>query len=132
MKSHGNHVFGDFIWDVCKEKVDDIELANNIFEIMEKSVRRTSMTIVHKKLVILGQTPESPPGFTSIILIDESHVSAHCYADRGLLALDVFTCGKTQPKPIMDNIEKEIKLLYPSFRCIYNEQHKRFHYNDSS
>ena len=125
---HGYHVFGDFIWDVSAEKVDDTLLANNIFEIMEKSVRQTSMTIVHKKLVILGQTPESPPGFTSIILIDESHVSAHCYADRGLLALDVFTCGKTDPKPIMNNIEKEIKLLYPTFRCIYNKEHERFHF----
>lgn len=129
---HGKHVFGDFVWDVDKENkensINSEDLANNIFKIMEDAVLKTDMTIVHKKLVILGQTPKSPPGFTSIILIDESHVSAHCYSDRGLLAIDVFTCGKTDPSNVMNDIEKNIKKMYPSLSCLYNKTHNRFHY----
>ena len=124
---HGNHVFGDFIWNV-DENIDHDLFANTIFKIMEESVKRTTMTIVHKKLCILGDIDESPPGFTSIILIDESHVSAHCYSDRGWVALDVFTCGITDPKPIMDFIETEIKKYYPSLVCTFNKNNKRFHY----
>ena len=36
---------------------------------------------------------ETPPGFTAVCLLDESHVSAHCYSAIGMLAIDVFTCG---------------------------------------
>jgi S-adenosylmethionine/arginine decarboxylase-like enzyme len=41
----------------------------------------------------------SPPGFASCALIDESHMSAHCYSDQGQLAFDVFTCG-SQPDSV--------------------------------
>ena len=35
----------------------------------------------------------SPLGFAAVALLDESHMSAHCYSDQGKLAFDVFTCG---------------------------------------
>lgn len=127
-KHHGNHVFADFIWDV-DENIDHNLLGERVFKIMENAIKKTKMTIVHKKLCILGQNENSPPGFTSIILIDESHCSSHCYSDRGWLALDTFTCGKTDPKPIMDEIENEIKKHYPTLKCTYLQNHKRFHYD---
>jgi S-adenosylmethionine decarboxylase len=127
-KNHGNHVFADYTWDTNKELIDDKILAETIFQIMQDAIANTSMTIVHKKLCILGNTPESPPGFTSIILIDESHCSSHCYSDRGWLAVDTFTCGKTDPVPIMEYIKENIKQQYPSLKCTYFQRHKRFHY----
>ena len=71
---------------------------------------------------------ETPPGFTAIILIDESHCSSHCYSDRGWLAIDVFTCGKTNPKLVMNYIEDQIRSDYPSLKCTYRKNHKRFHF----
>jgi S-adenosylmethionine/arginine decarboxylase-like enzyme len=127
-KHHGNHVFADFIWDV-EDNIDHNLLGKRVFEIMENAIKKTKMTIVHKKLCMLGETENSPPGFSSIILIDESHCSSHCYSDRGWLALDTFTCGNTDPKPIMVEIENEIKKYYPSLKCTYLQNHKRFHYN---
>ena len=126
-KHHGNHVFADFIWN-ADENIDHNLLGERVFKIMENAIKKTKMTIVHKKLCILGESEKSPPGFTSIILIDESHCSSHCYSDRGWLALDTFTCGNTDPKPIMDEIESEIKKYYPSLKCTYLQNHKRFHY----
>ena len=127
-KHHGNHVFGDFIWDVSKHPINHTLLAETIFKIMEDAINNTDMTIVHKKLCILGDTPTSPPGFTSVLLLDTSHCTSHCYSDRGWLAIDIFTCGPTDPKPVMDCIENEIKKHYPSLKCTYNKRHKRFHY----
>jgi S-adenosylmethionine decarboxylase len=127
LKHHGNHVFADFIWNPNDKKVDDIQVAETVFKIITEAVQRTSMTIVHKKLCILGQG-NSPPGFTSIILIDESHVSSHCYSDKGWLAVDCFTCGSTNPVGIMQYISTEIKKEYPTFECTYFKHHKRFHY----
>lgn len=127
-KHHGNHVFGDFIWDVKNDDISHEQLAETIFNIMEEAILQTSMTIVHKKLCILGQTDKSPPGFTSCILIDESHCTSHCYSDRGWLAIDVFTCSSTDPGPIMDFIKDQIMESCPSLKCTFKRNYKRFHY----
>lgn len=127
-KFHGRHIFADFIWNPEKDIIKSDDLAHKVFEVMEKSLEQTSMTIVHKKLCILGEDGRSPPGFTSIILIDESHISSHCYSDKGWLALDVFTCSTTNPVPIMkyiiDNLEKE----FPTLKCTFMKKNPRFHY----
>jgi S-adenosylmethionine/arginine decarboxylase-like enzyme len=130
-KHQGNHIFGDFVWNVKNEdkfKIDDIVLGNIVFKIMQDSLLDTSMTVVHKKLCILGKNLESEPGFTSVLLIDESHITSHCYSDRGLLAIDVFTCGNTDPISVMNYIESQLLLVYPSLKCTYKKNHKRFHF----
>lgn len=48
--------------------------------------------VVHRHVETFDGS-ESPPGFASVALLDESHMSAHCYSDQGKLAFDVFTCG---------------------------------------
>ena len=53
---------------------------------------------------------DSEPGFTAMVLLDESHCSAHSYADLGQIAMDIFTCGKTSPKKILGFIREEIEL----------------------
>lgn len=52
------------------------------------------INIVHEKCEIFDGS-QSPPGFAAVFLLDESHCSAHCYSDSGMLAIDVFSCGKT-------------------------------------
>lgn len=52
---------------------------------------------------------DSPPGLTVAILLDESHVTAHSYADEGMLALNAFTCGKrADPQKVIDAIQKAV------------------------
>ena len=53
---------------------------------------------------------DSEPGFTAMVLLDESHCSAHTYADLGQIAMDIFTCGKTSPEKILEFIREEIEL----------------------
>lgn len=53
---------------------------------------------------------ESPPGFTAVVLLDESHCSAHAYADEGQIALDVFTCGSTDPWKVLEFLREELDL----------------------
>ena len=59
---------------------------------------------------------DSPPGFTAVVVLDESHCSAHTYADLGLIAMDVFTCGHTDPRDVLRNIREEIDLGEVSIR----------------
>jgi S-adenosylmethionine decarboxylase len=43
-------------------------------------------------------------------MLDESHCSAHSYADLGLIAMDIFTCGSTDPRHILRYLCEEIPL----------------------
>lgn len=45
-----------------------------------------------------------------MILLDESHCSAHSYADLGLIALDIFTCGDTDPNEVLRLMQEELNL----------------------
>ena len=53
---------------------------------------------------------DSPPGFTAAIVLDESHCTAHSYADLGLIAMDVFTCGGTDPHDVLARIRRRVDL----------------------
>jgi len=50
------------------------------------------------------------------VVLDESHCSCHTYADLGLIALDVFTCGRTDPQDVLHFIREEIDLGDVSIR----------------
>lgn len=58
----------------------------------------------------------SPPGFTAAILLDESHCTAHSYADEGMIALDIFTCGNTSPHDVLRYIREVVDLGTVSIR----------------
>jgi S-adenosylmethionine decarboxylase len=125
MKNKGNHVFLDFInfFD------DDLETcAEYIFDVMRESIRQTKMKAMFEKMVILKDDTED--GFTSVILLDESHITAHSYTKRGLLALDVFTCGNTNPELVAKFVKDKLEIKYPNIKCINYVTHKRFLYEE--
>ena len=68
----------------------------------------------------------SPPGFAAVVLLDESHVSAHCYSESGLLAIDAFSCGNTDPARIIEIIEKTLKEEYPRMTINRRKRIERF------
>jgi deoxyhypusine synthase len=85
---------------------------NDILKILEEKVDESNARRVHSHVEIFDGSI-SPLGFAAIVLLDESHVSAHCYSEIGLLAIDIFTCGNTNPNEIADEIEKELMKLLP-------------------
>ena len=120
----GTHIVADFIWDVDIENINYVLLAYKVFDIMKKAIQRSGMKNVHEKLVVLdGDTPE---GFTSVILLDESHITSHCYSSEGLLAIDIFTCGNCDTIKIMDFVQIELLSIFQTLKCVYRDKYKRF------
>ena len=74
-----------------------------ILDLMRQSVRKCGIREVHSHVEIFDGDL-SPPGFAAVVLIDESHVTAHCYSESGLLAIDVFTCGDHDPDCVAEQI----------------------------
>jgi S-adenosylmethionine decarboxylase len=121
MKNRGNHVFLDFV-NFYDDQLD--KCCKYVFDLMNKSIEQTTMKNMFGKMIMLNDDTEE--GFTSVILLDESHITCHSYTKLGLLALDVFTCGKTNPEIVANYIKKELEVKYPDIKCVNYETHKRF------
>jgi len=105
----GAHVFLDYV-NAFFEGEDDYQW---LFSMIREAVAQSPATEVHAHLPPFdGST--SPPGFAAVVLIDESHISAHCYADRGLLAVDCFTCGDTDPETIASYLHERLMKRFPN------------------
>jgi S-adenosylmethionine decarboxylase len=122
MTSIGNHVFLDIIGFVDY----DVQAVAQWFEqLMNKAIAQTHMKNMFSKMIVLDEGTENE-GFTSVILLNESHLTAHAYTRRGLLAIDLFTCGDTNPSAVVAYLRNEIVRFYPEVRITNFSNNKRF------
>ena len=96
-----------------------------ILTVLRAAISRSSAREVHAHVAEFDGV-ESPAGFAAVVLIDESHVSAHCYADEGILAVDCFTCGGINPAEIADDIHEQLFKAIPSINLIQRTELDRF------
>ncbi|CAI8399511.1 MAG: S-adenosylmethionine decarboxylase proenzyme [Candidatus Poseidoniaceae archaeon] len=120
-KSRGKHIFLD-----CTEFFPTSSFdGNDMLELMQRAVEKSNAKEVHAHVELFdGST--SPPGFAAVVLLDESHVSAHCYSDRGLLAIDAFTCGGTDPTSIVEELKQALYELSPTTVLMQHKSADRF------
>ncbi len=79
-----------------------------MLDAMARAARRAGATVISQVRYHFGH--DSEPGFTAIVLLDESHCSAHSYSGLQQIAMDIFTCGKTSPEKILEFIREEVDL----------------------
>ena len=120
-KSHGKHIFLDCTKFFPPSSFD----GNDMLELMQKAVEHSDAKEVHAHVEIFDGS-SSPPGFAAVVLLDESHVSAHCYSDRGLLAIDAFTCGGTDPTSIVEELKQALYELSPTTVLMQQKSVERF------
>lgn len=119
--SKGRHVLLDIVgW---KEEQDFS--ADDLLALMRDVAEAAGVNVVHEHLVHFDGSV-SPKGFASVLLIDESHISAHCYSEDGLLAMDIFTCGEHDPDTIADNLLAYMMAAAPTLECVNRQSHSRF------
>lgn len=54
---------------------------------------------------------DSPDGCAVVLMLDESHITVHTYADEGKISIDVFTCnGKRNCELAINMIIAELSL----------------------
>lgn len=79
-----------------------------VLKTIAEAAEAAGATVLSQVRYHLGHN--SPPGFALIVMLDESHCSAHSYADLGLIAMDIFTCGDTPPIKVFDFIKEKLEL----------------------
>jgi S-adenosylmethionine decarboxylase len=117
MSSKGQHI--------CLDYKGFVGTGDWILKLLQDAVAQSGCREVHAHVENFDGSV-SPPGFAAVVLIDESHVSAHCYADEGLLALDCFTCGNTEPDIIADYIHMALQRAIPSITLVQRSVTDRF------
>lgn len=123
----GSVVCGDLINFAPEPTEEDPTGCLRLIDAFTSSVLRHGMKVVGQKSVIfLPENSDTRPGFTSAVLLDASHCSAHCYSDTRQLAIDCFTCGSTNPKLIYDDAVEAIKLMSPGVQVSNSTQLPRF------
>ena len=119
--ARGKHIFLDFT-----EFFPNVSFeGHDMLVLMKKAIESSGAREVHAHVEEFDGTV-SPPGFAAVVLIDESHVSAHCYSDRGLLAIDAFTCGNTDPTTIITQLKQALRILCPRIVLMQEKSVDRF------
>tara|TARA_Y100000813_G_scaffold188618_1_gene163004 strand:+ start:4788 stop:5174 length:387 start_codon:yes stop_codon:yes gene_type:complete len=119
--ARGKHIFLDFTEFFPNVSFD----GHDMLILMKKAIENSGAREVHAHVEVFDGTV-SPPGFAAVVLIDESHVSAHCYSDRGLLAIDAFTCGNTDPVTIITQLKQALQVLCPTIVLMQEKSVNRF------
>ena len=57
-----------------------------------EAARECGVTVINACRYRFGHN--SPDGCTVFLMLDESHISVHSYAEQGAMAVDVFVCGR--------------------------------------
>ena len=121
LEAHGAHVFLDYTGYVSHTEND----GQWILELLEQAVERSDARKVHSHVEpFVGSL--SPVGFAAVVLLDESHVTAHCYSESGWLALDCFTCGGSDPEALADDIHLQLMKEIPSLELKRRQHVARF------
>jgi S-adenosylmethionine decarboxylase len=87
-----------------------------LLESMAQAAQDAGATVISQIRYQFGGN--SPAGCTAIVMLDESHCSVHTYADLGLLALDIFTCGGTDPRAIWESLRARLGLAEVFVRVV--------------
>ena len=85
----GRHMLADF-FGVAVERLDDVE---QLAACLESAARSCGLTAVAPPLLHRFDGG----GVTGVILLAESHIAVHTFPEHGYAALDIFSCGDSDP-----------------------------------
>jgi S-adenosylmethionine decarboxylase len=85
----------------------DFDLLNSVEkteEILISAAKKINTTVLNSYFHRF-----QPQGVTGVVVIEESHISAHNWPESGYSAIDVFTCGQTDPRECLSILEEGFK-----------------------
>jgi S-adenosylmethionine decarboxylase len=119
--AHGQHIFLDYNGFFPTEDQD----GTWVLQLLQQVVTRSTATEVHAHVELFDGI-DSPPGFAAVVLLDESHLTAHCYSELGWLAIDAFTCGGTDPSDMVADLKTVLDSEIPNLVLMQEQKVNRF------
>ncbi len=111
----GQTTFGlHFMIDAYKANPSDLNDLSKIYHFLNDLPDRIGMhklappTIVNASATATGK---DPGGITGFVLIAESHISIHTFANKGFFTMDIYSCNDFTDH--IDTILKHIQQTFP-------------------
>ncbi|MEC8460675.1 MAG: deoxyhypusine synthase family protein [Pseudomonadota bacterium] len=111
---------------------DSRHYVHKIMDHMDQAIRTCTTARILSRHHHLFDGTQSPPGFTCMFMLDESHASAHYYQETGLLAIDFFTCGSSDNSRAINFLIDKLKKDNPELKLTQSKQVDRFKTDVSS
>ena len=84
------------VYNVSFDKLNDpIKIANVMVKAVQTEKLKLLNTFVHQF---------EPHGVSCVLTLGESHASCHTWPDKNCVAMDIFSCGDTNPKKVAQHI----------------------------
>jgi len=83
---------------------DLLNSVENTEEILISAAKKINTTVLNSYFHRF-----QPQGVTGVVVIEESHLSAHNWPESGYSAIDIFTCGKTDPRECLSILKEGFK-----------------------
>ena len=111
----------DYVGYIAPQKDD----GQWMLEIMRDVIANSTAKEVHSHVTQFDGC-NSPLGFAAVVVLDESHFSAHCYSELGWLAIDCFTCGSADTESIVKEFTDILQEKIPTLRTTQEKTVERF------
>ena len=107
----GAHVILD-LYGVCPELLQN---DTRLSDIMQEAAGNSDATILHSHFHHFG------PGFgvTGVMILAESHISIHTWPEKNYASVDIFMCGKCDPRLAAAHLQKALFAEYYTENVIY-------------
>ena len=99
----GRHILVDF-FGVDAKKLQD---RKKLMAVLRSALKKGGFNII--KEAGGHKFKGGGEGVTGFILLAQSHAAFHSYPEYGYMALDIYSCGDHDPKPIVRCIEKHLQ-----------------------
>ncbi|MFB5615495.1 MAG: adenosylmethionine decarboxylase [Candidatus Nitrosomaritimum yanchengensis] len=106
----GLHLMLD-AYDVPKEKLDDMKLAYKFLNELPEKIGMKKLTTPLVADADQSATEFDPGGISGVVLINESHISIHTFADKGFFTMDIYSCSDFSEQ--QDDLLEHIRDYYP-------------------
>ncbi|MBI5225591.1 adenosylmethionine decarboxylase [Candidatus Micrarchaeota archaeon] len=97
---HGPHLMLD-CYGCDKKALNDMNSVFKLLDELPEKIKMTKMTLPYC-VYWKGGTPNDGGGISGFVMIAESHISIHTFADLGYLTFDIYSCKEFDKKKVMN------------------------------
>lgn len=108
----GKHIILELYGVKDVKMLTDINILKSV---LVTSAKMANATVLHEHFHHFGEGY----GVTGTIILAESHITIHTWPERKYAAIDIFMCGKANPKLASDYIVKNFEPKTHSVQTIY-------------
>ncbi|MHA2621127.1 MAG: adenosylmethionine decarboxylase [bacterium JZ-2024 1] len=105
----GRHLLADF-YGVSQERMSD---PASLLERIHEAVHAAGATLIDVRWHAF-----SPQGLTLFALLKESHLAVHTWPEKDYVAIDIFTCGASDPRTALNALQKYLKPRFANVRDV--------------